>query len=1002
MVKIFYMPFSVENTAELLFKEAIRHIRHPDYSKIIYLAPSPVKIEEARKKFHKLISNREISVKAERLQNLNIFWDSSHASKECYIPPEMATISQYCKSVYNVYGSRRIVNRTLIPVIISHLSGKGIGFSSLIADLIHDLKKTYPGRDAVSLKSDFDAIFSEMNIPDTVTETVLGSLEIFGQYQSLMESNGLIDDDDVINFISDLLTPQKVCDTATPENLVFFWGHQFLGTTMQQDGSMETAKIHYSTVILDGFYDPAASERKVLKSLISLSENTLISVPYDSVFETVVKEYINFLKENFVVEEIYSEDVSEIASESKFTYCSYPSIEEEVEGICRSIKALYVSGKNKDLEDIIVAFPALRKYSAIAIRVFKRYGIPCNILKKEPLGKTPPFLDLFSLLDSVAEDYPRLKFSQFLSSRYFAKIPHGLKKWMPSLSICSGIVAGKAAWLNFISGGSEIIDTSVLKEKDALEKDLRRVFKKLQPLENMKNGASFDAYVRLIRNIIDDFGFLQCDSATVRQCDSKKTHHGSRITNHESNMGCAPNFSKNMRNSAAEVFEQLLFISDLKQSSQKVADKKAQVKLTEFIDNMRHILNTTYIESAETGVRVMDFIDAVGLFAGHVYLGGLTDEDMPSKTGMDYLLPDNVKKRMNLLSFEKHLNIQRFNFYRIIGLLSGGTGLHLSYPLSEADDVFLPSSFLYFGEEIKEHLPGVFSKEEYLLKKGTTPFLSFISEIDSMRTLTFIRRMHAFMPVTDIDAYRTCPRKFFIEKVLRLRPSDIKEYDIEASTIGKIIHRIMERIIKEPFDDLQYLKHRAEEIAEEAMRGKKIDKYWKKLIGEAFIEILPDIYEKELELRKDGYVPAKVEMTVNGEPIKGIRLTGKIDRVDMLGDSIRIIDYKTGTSGLNCKQALEGNENLQLFLYAAVLKNQGYNIERVGLYSLKDISIKWCPPQRSGKQKTEDIDEYIVTSLKFLEETVRNMRKGNFKAMPLKDYICWNCHEYAFCPYIQQ
>jgi ATP-dependent helicase/DNAse subunit B len=240
-------------------------------------------------------------------------------------------------------------------------------------------------------------------------------------------------------------------------------------------------------------------------------------------------------------------------------------------------------------------------------------------------------------------------------------------------------------------------------------------------------------------------------------------------------------------------------------------------------------------------------------------------------------------------------------------------------------------------------------------------------------------------------------------------PSEIKEYDIEASTIGKIIHRIMERIIKEPFDDLQYLKHRAKAIVKDVMQDKKIDNYWKKIISDAFIEILPDIYEKEMEIRRDGYAPAEIEMKVNGEPIKGIRLTGKIDRVDMLGDSVRIIDYKTGSTSLNCKQVLEGNENLQLFLYAAVLKNLGYKISKVGLYSLKDINVKWCPPKKTrsqktedGRQKTDSIDDYIAASLKFLDGTVRDMRKGNFRAMPLKDYICWNCHEYAFCPYIQQ
>lgn len=962
MVKIFYIPFSIGNTAELLFKEAIKHVQPPDYSKIAYLAPSSVKIEDTRKKFHKLISDKYIS-------------------EQCYIPPEMTTISQHCKSIYNAYGSKRIVSKSLIPVIISLISGKGLGFSSLIADLIHDLKKTYPGRDAVSLKSNFNDIFFEMNIPGRVAETVEAGLEIFQQYQTVMENSGLIDDDDVMNYISNLLLSSK--------------------------DSLPVARC--SLLILEGFYDPTASEKNTLKALIHSAENALISVPYDLMFKPTLEEYINFLKENFAVEEVYIEGAM-IGMKNKFTYCCYPSIEEEVEGICRSIKSLYISSKHKDLEDIIVAFPVLKKYRQIAIRVFKKYGIPCNMLKKEPIGKTAPFLDLFCLLDSIAEDYPRLMFSQFLSSSYFAKIPEKLKKWIPSLCLYSGIISSKQAWLNFISGGSEIIDTSRLKEKDALEKDLKWVFKKLQPLENIKNKATFDAYAGLIRDIIDDFGFLVTDSDDDNKNDF---------------------FIKGIRNKVSEIFEQLSFIGAL---------KKSHVKLTEFIEIVKYILNASYAEFTETGVRVMDFTDAADLFAGHIYLGGLTDEDMPSKTSTDYLLSDNVKKRMGLLSLEKHLNIQRFNFYRIVGLSSEKTELHLSYPLSEGDDMFLPSSFLYFGEEIKKHLPGVFSKEEYLLniglKKGTTPFLSFpqirtpdkgsptkalgdkprgqalgasISEIDGIRCPTFNRKMHAFIPVTDIDAYRACPRKFFIEKVLRLRPSNIKEYDVEASTIGKIAHRIMERIIKEPFDNLQYLKHRAEEIAEEVIQDKKIDNYWKKLIKGAFIEILPDIYKKELELRKDGYVPAKVEITVNGEPVKGIRLAGKIDRVDMLGSSVRIIDYKTGTSVFNCKQVLEGNENLQLFLYASILKNQGYNIDKVGLYSLKDINVKWCPPSKgvkrqasSVKEHSTHVDDYIIESLKFLEETVREMRKGNFRAIPLNDYICWHCHEYAFCPYIQQ
>ena len=187
---------------------------------------------------------------------------------------------------------------------------------------------------------------------------------------------------------------------------------------------------------------------------------------------------------------------------------------------------------------------------------------------------------------------------------------------------------------------------------------------------------------------------------------------------------------------------------------------------------------------------------------------------------------------------------------------------------------------------------------------------------------------------------------------------------------------------------------------------RKMDAYWKTLIRDTFIEILPGIYEKELEIRGEGYISTEVEKSVSGEPIKGIKLKGKIDRIDKIGGEVQIIDYKTGAAGLNCTQALSGNENLQLFLYAAVLKSHGYRVNRVGIYSLKDLNIKWCPPKKRGRKgkdaRGQEIDAYIAASLVFLGQAVERMKEGDFAANPLNEYACWNCHEYAFCPYIQQ
>jgi hypothetical protein len=194
---------------------------------------------------------------------------------------------------------------------------------------------------------------------------------------------------------------------------------------------------------------------------------------------------------------------------------------------------------------------------------------------------------------------------------------------------------------------------------------------------------------------------------------------------------------------------------------------------------------------------------------------------------------------------------------------------------------------------------------------------------------------------------------------------------------------------------------------------------------DSFLTILPEIYELECKLIEEGYSFMTAEFPLRGEIIKGIKLKGKIDRVDkknrssefgvrsseekklvtchssLVTETIELIDYKTGATQLTGSQVIAKGANLQLFLYAALMKSLGFCVERVGIYSLKDVNLSWVPGKKDKKQGCT-IEDYIVTSLKFLEETVSSMRKGIFSASPLNEYTCWNCPERPYCPYIQK
>ncbi len=917
-----------------LFEDALRLPRteHPYYSGIIYIAPSNLRARHAERIFHRIINPEK-------------------RTDICYIPPDITTLNELSKRLYSTYSLKTLLSRPLTPILIALLSDKGLGLSIIVSDLIKDLKQFHPDRDTGELKEQVIKILESYNLPDSLKATIIGSLETFNLYQECLNMNNLIDEDDLL----------KLCSHYIKEWRVF------------------------NVSIIDGFYAPTRAEMFIIKTIIGKSDHSLISVPRLDGLDEVTNDYVSFLKNNFSPEYM---DVSPKGCKSDFRYIAYEDIESEVEGIARNIKSLFISGKIKDLSEVVVAFPKLNKYREIIERVFYRYGIPCDISQKRPLGQTRAMIDLFCMIQSIYEDYPRLKFSQFLSSRYFKKIPESIKSWIPNLSLQSGIITGKKAWLNFLSRGNErcnindiientsrsaenntlftALDQTLISGLTEIERDILEIFRKLEPIEEIKASASFSEFSTRLKTILKELGFLD-------------------VTYVDEDYRIFSDMKKHLLNCLDELA-----------SLERI--KPARLSLQEFSEYLWYILDHIYVDREVEGVTVTDIHEASPMaFLRHIYVGGLTDDDMPDRGSIDYILPDSVKRAIGLPDLDKRITLQKFLLENII---RSSAHVHLSYPLSEGEDKFLPSPFLYSGQQERERIPGIFSKEEILVMKGERPLSKFLREI---KINSKISNLTGMLNVTDIDSYRSCPRRFFIEKLLRVLHPTIKEYDLEATILGEIIHKVMERIIFESLDNVDKLKEKAAEMVDRIADSRNIDQFWKDIIKDAFIEILPDIISKEMEIRRDGYTPYKVEQFVTGEPLKGIRFKGKIDRIDRSESGVTIIDYKTGSDTLTCSKVYHGKEKLQLFLYAALLKTQGYRVERVGIYSLKDITIKWCPPRKKGRGKTVDIDDMITASLRFLEETVEEFRKGIFTAKPLDDnyYICRKCGENPFCPYIQ-
>ena len=640
-----------------MLKTAISEINGKDYSGILYLAPTPGKIKDSRRIFHGL-------------------------AKSTYIPPEMTTIKQFAKKLYYLYGNKSLLPESLIPIIISRLSGKGIGFSSIISNFIDEIKQYRPHKDIESVRVELSGIFKDLNVPEEGSKRAMDALEIFSGYQEIMNRHNTLDENDVLGEGPDLI-------------------ERFYNP---------------DTLILDSFYEITPAEELILKKLIEHSSTTLISIPYDENFSSITNSLDIFIKNNFNITAVVLPSEKRPASPS---YISYPGIDEEVEGIARHIKNMFVSGKCRSLDNIILTFPKLHVYSDITERVFRRYGIPCTFSLSKPLGKTKPFLDLTAMLESIADDYPRLLFSQFLISPYFKKMPEIFREYIPQISLNSGIIKGKNSWLNL---------TKTLTGLPPEIEQKSSGYSKTCPLASIKEKGTYKQFCEGLAVILAELDFSGEDT--------------------------------DLKEQAAEMLKGLSIIDNLILTA-------SDTSLRQFIDSLKHVQNTAKTETEGTGVQVSGFFELRGAEPEYLYIGGLKDGDLPSMPEIDHIFPDSVRTRLGLVNMKRYLYLQKFIFQR---MTDSSKNLHLSYPAMEADKVFLASPFLPWKAETVQHTPGILCREEELLRQGKNLLSSYIKEINNIKT--YLARkyfgINSHIPVTNIDYYRTCPRKFFIEKSLNL------------------------------------------------------------------------------------------------------------------------------------------------------------------------------------------------------------------------------------------
>ncbi|MBI4687578.1 MAG: PD-(D/E)XK nuclease family protein [Nitrospirae bacterium] len=903
--KLFIAPLGARNKKAEVFKEILSSSPENDFSGVLYITPSAFGQTEARREFFM------------HLKGVH--------KKTAYIPFQAVPLKQLCINLYEAHGEKGIVRQDIEPFILCEILGeRNFGYALLLSELLYKLRHYLPDKNISEIKNSLTGLIFE----ERALKRAVSAFDTLEAYEERLQEKRLIE-----------------TESALKASIALIREH-----------------LKPPIAVFDGFFDPSPLETDIIKAVIENAERAVLLIEEGA-------EFLKFIESSKVNEkwEIKNEKLKEkLTVRENRGYYAYASMEEEVEGIARSVKSLIIEGINP--QEIIVTFPALSKYIPMLKRVFKKHEMPLGIYRFN-LSGAKTLLALDALLTSIEDNYPREGFLSFLTSSCFPHIPQELKEWAVTYSSQAGIIKGKDAWLSIKTRLAGFKDNDASDKENALISELQKGLSTvIGSIERARNAKDISSFIDELEAILERFGFWESLS------EQQLSH---------------------MAEAISAVFSRLRQFADV---------FGLRLKGIEAVPYIRHLLKgLTSGDEDKEGVRVLPYEFAAGLEAKALFFGGMIEGEFPSRPDIDPVLPEKVKKSLGMPHLEYYLDRQKRYFKRLLNVSQMEP--YFSYPSGEADKIFLHSPFLEWGGACTPPEISVFTHEDILTARGSIKQKDFIEAMwsgnlpkgkDVKSLLMRLFGEGAFIRVTDIDSYRKCPLRFYIEKVLRLEVEKPPKFEVEAMLWGSLAHKVMEYLYKDGDVELEKIRDRMLQGLEQSLKEFPIGEFWREVAREIFERLIPLIKAGETEIRMLGFSPYAAERPIKIE-IDGIRLKGKIDRIDIKksvrvsecqsvkghGQEVILLDYKTGSID---------KESIQLPLYAAMWQAaKKETVEKVGFYSLKDGSLEWFPKKGSSMQ------ELIDSALQSAREIVQKMREGIFFPEPFKDTECWYCEHSSLC-----
>lgn len=400
------------------------------------------------------------------------------------------------------------------------------------------------------------------------------------------------------------------------------------------------------------------------------------------------------------------------------------------------------------------------------------------------------------------------------------------------------------------------------------------------------------------------------------------------------------------------------------------------------------------------GMQVMGVLETRNLDFRHLIMLSVNEGQLPKAGGDSSFIPYNLRKAFGMTTIDHKIAVYAYYFYR---LMQRAEKVTLVYNTA-TDGInrgelsrFMLQFLIEWGYPVlRKQLEAAQSPQSsapIVIEK--TPDI-----MERMKSVFDIRNNpKALISPSALNCYLDCPLKFYYKYVALLSAPDEVTADIDSAKFGSIFHYAAEHIYKDLTAHGKLIsKENLETLLKDEVRLQTyVDNGFKELFfnlpqneqpeyngiqlinSAVIVKYIQQLLRNDLRYAPFTFVGSEqrifenIEICTSTGDIQS-RIGGIIDRIDSKGESLRIVDYKTGgdadtpanVQSLFIPDKKRSNYVFQTFLYASIVckklreKNDSRLVAPALLYIHRAASENYSPVIQMGEPRKpkEPVDNF--------------------------------------------